>query len=583
MTRQAPFSLALLAALCVACKAKVDLTTSELSCDGDAAAVDLLGVSDALEDNTADHEELEDYDYDAGSATVVALDAADAMVVGPGATAALGVVTVHAPGTYIVSGTWSDGQLVVNAQDDGLVRLVLAGASISSSMGSALRVDQAERTALVLADGTVNHLSDASTRAVDATSDAVIWSADDLSVGGDGALVVTGGFEDGIASKDGLVIRGGDLTVTAVGDGVRGKDYLVVRGGRLDVVAGADGLSSDGGVDPKLGYVLIEGGTIDVDAEGDAVTAATDALVMGGTLWLRSGGGAAFRPAPETSAKGMKAGVLVWVDGGELDIDASDDGIHSDGIVGVSGGRVEIATADDGIHSEGELTISAGEVTIAQSHEGIEAVAGDINVYGGSIDVTATDDGFNLAGDGDDPGGVESAGDPYDMGFHGGRVTVNSGSDGIDSNGSIVMTGGCLVVNGPLPGTRPEQGAIDYNGDFEISGGILVASGAAGRMAQAPNPSSAQPSIAITFASEQVAGTVVAIEGGANVLSVAPTKAFQSVVVSAPWLWVGDEVSIYQGGSLQGDTLGGLADGARVLDTKRRVSLSSPVTEAFLR
>lgn len=550
-----------------------------LACEVEGVNADPFTVADAMLDNAADHEAAGDYTYDAASATTIALAGTSATVTGAGATASGGVVTVTAPGTYVLSGTLTDGQVVVDSPDDGAVKLVLSGASITSSSDSGIRVDEGDKTVLILAAGTTNAVTDGAAYPDTAEQNAAVWSDDDLSIGGSGALVVTARFEDGIASKDGLVIADGTLTVTAPDEGIRGKDYLVVRGGTLDVTAGGDGLKSDEDGDADLGYVLVAGGTATVDAVGDALSAETDALVTGGTLALRSGGGASVTPG-DASAKGLKAGVLVVVDGGALTIDASDDAVHSDDTVVLNGGTVEIATADDGVHADLSLTINGGDLTITQSYEGLESVLGDLVINGGTVDVTATDDGINLSGDGDDPNGVESAGDPYDMVFNGGRITVSAGNDGIDSNGSIVMTGGCLAIDGPTPGTRPEQGAIDYNGDFEITGGVLVAAGAAGRMAQTPGTASTQATVAVTFSSVQSAGTVVALQGDGGGLAVAPGKSFQSLVVSAPWLSTGDAVSLYRGGTVTGSAAGSLFDGGTLdggtfLET---VTLSSIVT-----
>ena len=559
------------------------IALSDLSCSVEGVNTDPFTATDALADNAADHEIAGDYTYDEASATTISLAGTSATVTGSGAMASGGVVTIAAPGTYVVSGTLSDGQIVVDSPDDGVVQIVLAGASITSSTDSGIRVDQADRAVLILADGTSNAVADALTYPATAEQNAAVWSDDDLSIGGSGSLTVTASFEDGIASKDGLVIREGAITVTAPDEGIRGKDYLVVRGGTLDVTAGGDGLKSDEDEDADLGYVLLTDGTITVQAGGDAVSAETDALVTGGTLALRSGGGAGVTPDAEASAKALKAGVLLVVDGGTLTMDASDDGVHSDGDVVLNGGTMEIATADDAVHAGTTLTVNGGELLVTQSYEGLESVLGDLIVNGGTITVSATDDGFNLAGDGDDPGGVQTPGDPYDMEFNGGRVTITSGNDGIDSNGSIVMTGGCLAISGPVPGTRPEQGAIDYNGDFEITGGVLVATGAAGRHAQTPSASSSQPTLAITFSSAQSAGTVVSVQNGPDALAVAPGKTFQSVVVSAPWLSPGDAASLYRGGTVTGSTDalsdGGTLDGSTLLET---VTLSSAITSVTL-
>jgi hypothetical protein len=592
MSRLAPSCLAFLA-LVGACDGSFtsndndgdngSITEIALDCDVDGVNTNPFTVADALADNAADHEVLDDYSYDESASTTITLTGTSATVTGSGASANGGVVSISAPGTYIVSGTLSDGQIVVDSDDDGLVQLVLAGAAITSSSDSGIRVDQADRTVLILAAGTSNTVTDGSSYPTDAEQNAAVWSDDDLSIGGSGALTVIARFEDGITSKDGLVIREGTLTITSPDEGIRGKDYLVVHGGTLDVTAGGDGLKSDEDEDADLGYVLIEGGSITVDSDGDAITAETDALFTGGALSIRSGGGASVSPGDD-SAKGLKAGVLLVVDGGEFVIDASDDGVHSDGDLVVNGGSLDVSTADDGLHAELTLTINGGVVVVPQSYEGIESVLGDLTVNGGIVDVTATDDGINLSGDGDDPNGVESAGDPYDMVFNGGMVAVVAGNDGVDSNGSMIMTGGCLAISGPTPGTTPEQGAIDYNGDFQITGGFLVAAGAAGRMAQTPSASSTQPTVAFTFGSTQSAKSVFALQNLVETVAMRPSKEFSSLVISTPWLTVGSEVSLYEGGTLTGDPLGGVADadsysGGSLVET---VTVSSIVTAVSL-
>lgn len=560
------------------------ITLSTLSCDIEGINADPFTVADAMIENEADHEDTDDYSYDAATATSITLDGVNVTVDGTGASSVDGTITVSAPGTYVLSGTLTEGQIIIDSPDDGAVKLVLAGVSISNSADSGIRVDDADRAVLILAGGTTNTITDGTTYPANAEQNAAIWSDDDLSIGGTGELTVNGQFQDGIASKDGLVIRDGTITVSAIDEGIRGKDYLVVRGGILDVTAGGDGIKSDEEDDATRGYVLIAGGTITIDAEGDAVTAETDALFSDGTLLIRAGGGASITPSDDASTKGLKGAVMVVVDDGTFNVDASDDGIHANDTVLINGGTIEIATGGDGVHADLALTINGGNVTLTQSFEGLESVLGDLVINGGTLDIAATDDGFNLAGDGDDPGGVETPGDPYDMVFNGGMISITSGSDGIDSNGSIEMTSGCLAIAGPVPGTRPEQGAIDYNGDFEMSGGLLLAAGAAGRMAQTPGTASTQPSLAITFSAAQSAGTLITIESAGGSVAVAPGKSFQSLVASAPWLSADDTITVYRGGTVSGSSVdkmfsGGTVSGATLLGT---VTLSSIVTSVTL-
>ena len=187
------------------------------------------------------------------------------------------------------------GQVVVDSAADGDVQLVLDGASITSSTGAALAVTQADEAVVVLADGSSNELTSADTFA-DTTSEdapnAALVSMTDLTIGGNGSLTVTAPSLDGIASKDGLVISGGTITVDAADDGIRGKDHIAVTGGTLDVTAGGDALKADNDTDADQGWISVTDGTITLAAGGDGLVATTDVLVSGGTITGATGGGA---------------------------------------------------------------------------------------------------------------------------------------------------------------------------------------------------------------------------------------------------------------------------------------------------
>lgn len=126
----------------------------------------------------------------------------------------------------------------------------------------------------------------------------------------------------------------------------------------------------------------------------------------------------------------------------------------------------------------------------------------------------------------------------------GGEVALNSNGDGLDSNGSVNMTGGTVYVDGP---TVKNNGALDYDGSFTISGGTLVASGSAG-MAQAPNTNS-QPSILMYYNSTQAAGSTITLKdkNGTIVATYMPSKQYNSVAISSPKLSVGSTYTLYSG------------------------------------
>ena len=521
---------------------------------------DPFTVADALLLNTPDHEDPNDYSWNASDVVPITLDGETISVEGGGATVSGSTVTITSAGTYAISGTLNDGQIVVTADDTSLVQLIFDGMSIANSADTAIVISDARRAVIWLADGTVNSVTDGATYPEDVDQNAAIFSKSNLSIAGDGSLTVNGQYNDGLTSKDGLVIAGGHITVTAPDDGIRGKDYLVVRGASIAVTAGGDGLKSDEDGDATLGYVLVADGNIDITAGGDGIQAETDALLAGGTLLLRSGGGSSATIDTSLSAKGVKGTIAVVVDTGDITVDAADDGIHSDSLVVINGGTITIATGDDGVHSDAFLVVNNGDITVTQSYEGIENTEGDMTINGGRIRITSSDDGINVAGAGDvgRPGPGLSAG-MYHLYVNAGYIVSDAKGDGVDVNGSIVMNGGCLLVHGP---TVNFDSAIDYDGSFNMTGGFLAAAGSVG-MAQGPGASSAQYSVLLAFGATQAAGTLVHIQSRAGnaVLDFVPSREFQSLAFSSPRLESGMTYDVYLGGTATGSVTDGLYQG----------------------
>jgi hypothetical protein len=569
-----------------------------------------------------------DYDSDdenaawgASDASQITLAGASARVDGTGATADGSTVTITAAGTYVISGTLDDGQIVVDSAEDGVVHLVLNGAAIICSDNAPIYVKNADKTVITLAEGTDNTVTDGATYVLEDTEsgepNAAIFSKDDLTINGTGSLTVTANYNEGISSRDDLKIVGGAITIDAVGDGVQGKDSVGVKAGTITITSGGDGLQATNDQDTEKGYIAIEGGTFVITSGTDAIQAATTLAVSGGDFTITSGGGSANSSqqagqagntwgdwgdgAPGTaaadasatdttatdttsSAKALKAATGVFVTGGNLNIDSSDDAIHSNGNVTISGGTVQISSGDDGIHADNELTIAGGEISIAQSYEGLEGAA--ITVNDGTIHVVSSDDGFNVAGGADSsstngrPGQNDFASNPNNiLTITGGYIYVDAGGDGLDSNGSATMTGGTAIVNGPV---ETMNGALDAD-PFTVTGGYLVAVGSSG-MATAPGSDSTQYSLMVNLDQAQQAGTIVHIESedGQSVLTFAPNKQFQSVVLSSADLKKGVTYVVYLGGTATGTITDGVYSGGAYTPGTQDVSLTldSVVTTA---
>ncbi|GAA3823844.1 carbohydrate-binding domain-containing protein [Streptomyces phyllanthi] len=546
-----------------------------------AAAVDgTRNAAAVLADNEDVHAEDGDTEYDASDAVDIELKGDSASADGKGVDVDGSTVTITASGTYRLSGDLSDGQIVVTAPE-ATVKLVLDGVDISSSSGAAIAATEAERLVVVLADGSENTIGDTDSYAEDAEANAALYSAGDLTIGGSGSLTVKGNGNDAIASKDGLVIEGGTVTVEAADDGIRGKDYLVVNGGTVTVTAKGDGLKSDNADEEDAGYITVDGGTVKVTSEGDGLDAATDLVVTGGKVNVTS------KASDDSSAHALKSGVITVLEGGTVQAEASADALHTDAAVHLNGADTTLAAGDDGVHAEGDLVISKGSLEITTSNEGLEGK--DILVQGGTTNVTSKDDGVNASGStatsseqggqggpgGGGPGGGgggESVGD-YSAKVTGGTLVINSDGDGFDSNGTAEITGGTVVVNGP---TMNGNGALDVNGSFTVSGGTLLAAGSAG-MVVAPDSESGQGWLSATLDSAVDAGTTLHIvdSDGEVVASYVTSKTIQNVVYSGEGIESGEKYTVYSGGSTSGSETGGLAESGKLGSAKKIATVTA--------
>jgi hypothetical protein len=542
-----------------------DESTGSDTDDSDETAVVLsYTIAGALETKVSNHNDAVDYTYDATDVIDVALNE-DEIVVSPATGTISGTTyTITDAGTYRIHGTLDNGGIIVDAEDQ-VIKLIFDGIDISNSTTSPINVVAADKTIIILAEGSVNNLSDASVYVFEGDEDepnAAIFSKSDLSIGGAGELIVKANYEDGIRSKDGLIIHSGSITISAPDDGVTGKDYVIMHDGVLAITASGDGIKSDNEDATDVGFVLVEAGSITIKSQGDGISGETDVLIADGTLNLITGGGSNYTVSGDNSSKGLKATANVIVEGGSLTISSADDAMHSNANLAVNGGVIQITSGDDGIHADTNVGINGGVISITKSYEGIESA--NISISDGNIHVVASDDGLNGAGGNDGSGfngpggGGFSSSSDYFIYLNGGYVYVDSKGDGIDVNGSLVMTGGTVIVNGP---TANDNAALDYDASFKISGGTLLAAGSSG-MAQAPGSTSIQRSVIITLSSSKSASTIVHLEneGGTEFFTFKPSKQFQSVVYSSPDLDQGS-YNIYVGGSSTGVATDGLYEG----------------------
>lgn len=504
------------------------------------------------------HEDDADYIWDGSAVIPIFLNGTSIEESTDGATANGSVLTITSAGNYGISGSLTDGQIIVNTEDNATVRLILSGVDITCLKSAPIYVKNAKKIVVVLAENTTSKLTDGASYTYDIPADeepnAVIFSKSDLTIYGSGSLIVDANFNDGIASKDGLIVKSGTITVNSVDDGIVGKDYLIVKGGSITVISSGDGLKSGNDSNTSVGYISIETGTISVTSSGDAIVAESEVLIKDGKFNLVSGGGSNSKASATVSSKGIKGTVSVITDGGNFTISSADDAIHSNGSVTINAGTFTLSSGDDGIHADVAVALGEAEINLTKSFEGIEAAT--ISVDKSTIHLLASDDGFN-ATKGSTAGGTESN-DGSNLTISSGYVFVNaSGGDGLDSNGNITITGGTVIVHGPQ--SQPEVG-MDYNGTCKITSGTLVISGTNSNMTQGPSTTSTQYAVKIISGSGLSSGTLFHIQdaSGNDLLTFKPVRSYYSIVYSSSALKSGSTCDVYTGGSSTGTETDGL-------------------------
>lgn len=568
------------------------------------AAADDLSDEDSEEDYTSPFDSLfseRDISGDYGEISAeINFDGTNAAIDGTGASFKDSVLTITDEGTYHISGKLDDGQIIVDS--DGKIQLLLDGADISCSSSAPIYIKNSKKTFITLAENSKNTITDGSeySNTSENEPDAAVFSCDSLTVNGSGSLTVNANYNDGITSKDDIVITGGIINIVSPGNGIKGKDYVAMCGGSVNIDAGGDGMKASNTSDSSLGYIYIKDGTLNITSGEDGIQAETAFTADGGTINIVSGGGNASAEPKQNdgfggfggdmnghgrfgrrdfpnqddsqaqltaelteensdtsiSKKGIKSGSALNISGGTFNIDSASDSLHSNGNMDINGGNITLTSGNKGIHSDSSVNITDGKINIAKSYEGIEASV--ISISGGNVEVQSSDDGFN-ASDGSQQGAMGNNTDGTELNISGGTVYVNADGDGLDSNGNINISGGTVLIDGP---TNGGNGALDSNGKIVVNGGTLIAAGSS-QMAEYPDNSSEQHSVSIGLGSYQDAETLITICDSKNspVISYAPSKKFEHIVISSPNIKSGETYTINIGGTFSGESNHGLCTG----------------------
>ncbi|MGL5259516.1 MAG: carbohydrate-binding domain-containing protein [Lachnospiraceae bacterium] len=396
-----------------------------------------------------------------------------------------GNTTITESGIYKIIGTLSEGSLTVDvdkSSDKETIYLILCNVTISSTQNTPINIMDGKKVVIILESGTENNVLQGHIQTSDQEfPTAAIYSKADMTITGSGILNITTEYNDGITSKDDLVITEGILNIHAVGDGIVGKDLLAIETATINIVSGKDGLRSTNTTEADLGNIIISSGSFIIDAANDAIQAENVLQINNGQFDLKSGngftgviessnsfnGGRGMQPnsivstastdnAETESQKALKAGANLVISDGVFNISAYDDAIHANYNVTIEGGTFNIEAGDDAIHADNNVTIYNGTITITNCNEGIEGGT-EVLISNGTLHITSSDDGLNAS----EQGGTIT--------IEGGNIYIKAGGDGIDSNGNIIFSGGNITFDTSI--MSADNTSFDSSGTITHTGG----------------------------------------------------------------------------------------------------------------
>ena len=459
--------------------------------------------------------------------------------------------------TYILSGATSDG--FVKFYSDFRFAVMLNGVSITNTFGPAINIQSGKLAAITLVDDTNNRLVDGGKYPINGDEDmkATLFSEGQMVFSGGGSLLVYGSRRHGICSDDHIIINSGTITVPrSISDAIHANDRIEINGGKIDIAPSSDGIECE------KGHIVINGGTLNISTVGDgakAIKSTGDITLAGGNITLKVAGNAYYSTEDNDikSAAGVKCDANMTISGNcLLDISATGaggKGISVDGSLIIDNGVITVTTtgnqfihsrfedsAAKAIKSDGDLTVNGGTIKLRTSKteaEGLESKA-TLTINGGDIDIEAYDDCINAT---------------RHIQINGGNIyCLSATNDGIDSNGTLTITGGAIISIGS---ESPEEGFDCDNNRFSITGGLLI--GVGGNTSSPTANYCAQRSVVFRSSTSNI--NIIRIEAtsdGKDILTYKLPKTYRSTTLlfSSPSLTENTGYTIYTGGSINGGT-----------------------------
>lgn len=388
------------------------------------------------------------------------------------------VVTITGEGTYVLSGTLEDGQIIVDAEKDETVRLVLDGVSVVCGYSSPL-YSKGGNVIVILAEGTENTFADAEDYQYenegDDEPDAAIFSKDDLTFNGTGILNVTGNYNHAVHCKDDLKFVTGTFVVTAADDGIVGKDSVSVKNGNFTIISGDDGVKAANAEESDKGYVLIEKGSFEITSGGDGIQAETLLRINDGNIDITTNGGSGNAGKSSDMPGGRKQGTPPE--------NMPEEGDEREGMIPPEGEPGEGVAPPD--RESGEQMVSAEENSgerripakgapeglvekgMAQPGEGTIPTDGNESDSGSSKALKSYVDLIIAGGEYSLDSCDDAIHSDRNITIESGTFSVSTGDDGVHAGQKLTVNGGVLDISQSYEGLEGFEITIN-GGDIRI-------------------------------------------------------------------------------------------------------------------
>lgn len=494
--------------------------------------------------------------YDESRATQITLADQTATVTGQGASFSGQTLTIAQAGTYVLTGIGKNIKLVVEAADTDQVHLVFQNLTLEGE-GTLLQVNKAQEVVISLVEGSQNALTE-SQASDDEEVKATIHSQVPLTLNGTGNLTLTALTKNALEVEDDLKVLGGTYTVKAANHGFKAEGALDIEAATLTIEAGKDGLHAEHDETTERANISLNPTQLSIAATEDGVDAGNELTIKGGTITVSQ------------SEEGLEARVIRQL-GGDVTIKSSDDGVNAS--AGSSSKTTDTSatskTTDASATSNtADTSSSAGQATADSATASTSASQATADPAATSQADQANKDknatppsppagqappqGGQPPQNGQGPGGMPPGGqeesDPsLQIILEGGTLTIDAEGDGIDSNGTVSISGGSLVVNGSVQGGN---GPLDAAGDITITGGTVWALGTSD-MLQGFAQGSTQASITANIAGTAGQTLIILDANGKEVTRQTASKDFQAVIMSSADLVDGQTYTIQVEGTIQ--------------------------------